>query len=241
MQQPRITQQIWDRYQQSLKRLAPRSRANRLCVVRQLCEYLARTDPLNYAPEPCRAPSSREARRPYIFTDEQVKALLAAALNLPPAGSLRPDTYHTLLGLLYTTGIRVGEAFALNIEHFFPDNQRLYVAAGKFRKARWVVLSRSTTGALSRYLARRIDNEPNGPEAPLLLNERRQRLCHPTVHKGFMELLHASGIPWSRQTGPRLHDWRHYAEFRIMPSKSEKFADSGAFRSSWHHIIRFNQ
>jgi site-specific recombinase XerD len=47
VQQPRITRQICDRYQQSLKRLALRGQANRLCVVRQLCQYLARTDPLH--------------------------------------------------------------------------------------------------------------------------------------------------------------------------------------------------
>lgn len=217
VQQPLITREICDGYQRSLKRLAPRSQANRLCVVRQLCEYLARTDPFNYIPEPIRAPASRQAHHAYIFSRKQVGAMLSAALRLPPSGSLRPHTYHTLLGLLYTTGIRAGESFALNIEHFFPDERRLFIAEGKFRKSRWIVLSASATDALSRYLMRRMNKEPNGPEYPLLLNERRQRLCHATVHKGFMAILHACGIPWDHQAGPRIHDWRHtFAVHRLL-------------------------
>ena len=217
IQQPRITREIWDAYRDSLSGLAVRTQANRLCVLRQLCEYLARTDPSGFIPEPLRSPPSHGAHRPYIFTYTQVGDLVAAASTLPPPGSLRPQTYRTLFGLLYSAGLRVGEAFALNIEHFFADDQRLYVAEGKFRKSRWIVLSASSTRALSRYLERRMNKEPNGPEAPLFLNERSRRLCYPTVRTGFMDVLHACGIRWSPQHGPRLHDLRHtFAVHRLL-------------------------
>jgi site-specific recombinase XerD len=215
--QPHLSREICDRYQNSLSELAPRTQGNRFCVVRQLCEYLARTDPLSYIPEPLRSPSSRQLRRPYIFTSEQVGALMAAASRLPPPESLRPHTYRTLLGLLYSTGIRIGEVFALNIEHFFSDEQRLYIAEGKFHKSRWIVLSASTTHALEKYLDRRMGKDPNALDSPLLLNERRQRLCHPTVRGGFMHLLQECGIPWTRRAGPRIHDFRHsFAVHRLL-------------------------
>jgi len=215
--QPCITRDICDGYQNSLSGLASRSQGNRFCVVRQLCKYLARTDPHNYIPEALHTPSSRQAHRPYIFTCEQVGMLLRAAATLRPPGSLRPHTYRTLFGLLYSTGIRVGEVFALNIEHFFPEEQRLYVAEGKFRKSRWIVLSASTSRALELYLDRRVTRDPNGPETPLLLNERRQRLCHPTVRQAFMHMLHECGIPWVRHVGPRIHDLRHsFAVNRLL-------------------------
>ena len=209
IQQPRITREICDDYQRSLSGLAVRTQANRLCVFRQLCEYLVRTDPNNYIPEPLPVPSSRQAHRAYIFTHEQVGSLLRAAATLQPAGSLRPHTYQTLFGLLYSTGIRIGEAFALNIEHFFPEEQRLYIAEGKYRKSRWIVLSASTSCALEQYLERRMGKEPNAPDSPLLLNERRGRLCHPTVRQAFMHLLEDCGIAWTRRAGPRIHDLRH--------------------------------
>jgi site-specific recombinase XerD len=215
--QPRITREICEGYQQSLSGLAPRSQSNRFCVVRQLCEYLARTDPFSYIPEPLRTPSARRAHRPYIFTHEQVGALLTAAAALPPAGSLRPHTYRTLMGLLYSTGIRIGEAFALNIEHFFPDEGRLYICEGKFRKSRWIVLSASTTQAINQYLDRRMGGKQNATDSPLLLNERHQRLHHPTVRQTFMHLLLECGIIWTRRTGPRIHDLRHtFAVHRLL-------------------------
>jgi integrase len=143
--------------------------------------------------------------------------LLAAAATLPPPGSLRPDTYHTLLGLLYSTGIRIGEALALNIEHFSPDEQRLYVAEGKFRKSRWIVLSDSTSRKLQLYMGRRMDRKPNTMDAPLLLNERYRRLCYPTIRPIFMNLLKECGIPWTRGIGPRIHDLRHtFAVHRLL-------------------------
>ena len=215
--QPRITREICEGYQQSLSELAPRTQGNRFCVVRQLCEYLARTDPHGYIPEPLRSPSSRRAQRPYIFTHEQIGALLVAASGLRPPSSLRPHTYHTLLGLLYSTGMRIGEVFALNIEHFVPDERRLYVAEGKFRKARWIVLSASTTRALQQYFDRRMGKEPNAPDSPLLLNERRQRLCHPTVHMTYRRLLRQCGIVHDDRRGPRIHDLRHsFAVHRLL-------------------------
>jgi len=205
-------------YQQSLSELAPRTQGNRFCVLRQLCKYLARTDPHSYIPEPLPSPSSRRAHRPYIFTHEQVGALLAAASGLRPPNSLRPHTYRTLLGLLYSTGIRIGEAFALNLEDFFGHQRRLYVVEGKFRKSRWIVLSASTTQAIHKYLDRRMDMEPNAPDSPLLLNERRQRLCHPTVDATFRRLLGHAGLTHETHRGPRIHDLRHHADSWIMPS-----------------------
>lgn len=215
--QPCITRDICDGYQNSLLGLAPRSQGNRFCVVRQMCKYLARTDPHNYIPESLHTPSSRQAHRPYVFTREQVGTLLTAAAMLSPPGSLRPHTYRTLLGLLYSTGIRIGEAFALNIEHFFPDEQRLYIAEGKFRKSRWIVLSASTTHAIEQYLYRRMGKAPNAPDAPLLLNERRHRLCYAPVRQTVMHLLQECGITWNRRAGPRIHDLRHsFAIHRLL-------------------------
>ena len=38
------------------------------------------------------------------------------ALRLPFCDALRNITFHTLLGLLASTGMRIGEAIALNLE-----------------------------------------------------------------------------------------------------------------------------
>lgn len=214
---PRITREITDRYLTSLSHLAPRTRSNRFCVVRQLCEYLARSDPLSYVPEPLRTIPSRGAHQPYIYSTSELQALMAAASQLPPENSLRPHTYQTLLGLLYSTGIRIGEALALNLEHFHRTERRLYIAEGKFRKARWVPLSPSTCQALERYVRTRLQIRPRSPDSPLLLNQRSRRLHQCTVNQSFRHLLRQCGIHHRTHTGPRIHDLRHtFAVHRLL-------------------------
>ena len=215
---PPLTREITDDYLLGLSHLAPRSRSNRFCVVRQLCQYLARNNPRGYVPEPLKVIPSQGAHPPYIYGYSEIHALLTAASKLPPSNSLRPHTYRTLLGLLYSTGIRIGEALALNQEDFQEAEQRLYIAQGKFRKARWVPLSASTSQALQQYLHKRFKMRPRSPDSPLLLNQRSSRLHHSTVHHTFQSLLRQCGIHHNPLTGPRIHDLRHYAEFRIMPS-----------------------
>jgi site-specific recombinase XerD len=214
---PRITREITDAYQQSLSHLAPRTRSNRFSVLRQLCQYLARSNPYGYVPEPLRVIPSQGAHPPYIYSPAEIQALLAAASKLPPANSLRPYTYRTLLGLLYSTGIRIGEALALNREDFQSAEQRLYIAQGKFRKARWVPLSPSTCRALQQYLRKRLQMRPRSPDSSLLLNQRSRRLDHCTVNQTFRYLLRQCGIRHSKLTGPRIHDLRHtFAVQRLL-------------------------
>jgi len=217
IQEPRMTRQICDRYESSLAGLASGTRKNRFCVVRQLCKYLARTDALSYIPEWSSSSSSRQTRGPYIFTHNQVRALLTAASRLPPAGSSRPDTIHTVLGLLYTTGIRRGEMLALNIEHFFPSERKLYIAEGKFRKSRWIVLSGSTTAALQQYLDRRMATGVNAADAPLFLNLRHRRLGPDSVRKAFQRVVRECGIRWTGSAAPCIHHIRHtFAVHRLL-------------------------
>ena len=186
-------------------------------MVRQLCEYLSRSDPLAYVPEPLRTPSSQATFVPYIYSEDEVRALLAAAARLAPSGALRGPTYQTLLGLLYSTGIRIGEAMALNLADFHRDDALLYIEEGKFRKSRWVPLSPSTGEALSRYVDRRRQTKPNTPDAPLFLNQRGRRLQHCTVNQCWHDLLRKCGISCLAYNGPRLHDLRHsFAVHRLL-------------------------
>jgi integrase len=41
------------------------------------------------------------------------------------------------------------------------------------------------------------------------LNERRRRLCYPTVNQTFRGLLQKCDIPHNKRIGPRIHDLRH--------------------------------
>ncbi|MES9905222.1 MAG: tyrosine-type recombinase/integrase [Sedimenticola sp.] len=212
-----ITRQLVEAYEDTLQHLVPRVQGNRMCVVRQLCEYLSRTDPFTVVPEPRRTPSSQATFAPYIYSEDDVSALLAAAARLPPAGKLRGPTYQTLLGVLASTGLRISEAMDLSLADFYHDDQRLYIAQGKFSKARWVPLSHSTDKALSRYVERRRNMMPNTPDSPLFLNLRGHRLRHVTVNHTFHRLLRQCELIHDGSPRPRLHDLRHtFAVRRLL-------------------------
>jgi len=76
---------------------------------------------------------------------------------------------------------------------------------------------KSTGRALEQYIDKRIKIAPRAPDSPLLLNERRRRLCHPTVNMTFRNLLQKCGIAHHKRTGPRIHDLRHaFAVHRLL-------------------------
>lgn len=215
--EPRVTSQITERYQHTLSHLSLRVQSNRFCVVRQLCEYLSRSDPLTHVPEPLRRITPQAAHQPYIYSETEVGALLASASRLGPLSSLRGQTYRTLLGLLYSTGMRIGEALALNLKDFYSAEERLYIAEGKFHKARWVPLSACTCQALKHYVQSRLPMTPCSLDSPLFLNQRGRRLHYPTVNQTFHRLLGQCAIAQNQRTGPRLHDLRHtFAVHRLL-------------------------
>ena len=54
-----------------------------------------------------------------------VERLLAAALDLPPAGGLKGHKYHCLFGLLSVTGLRISEAPNLALEAGAPTKTHI--------------------------------------------------------------------------------------------------------------------
>ncbi len=216
VREPQITREITDAYQQSLGHLAR-----------------GPGQPLRRGPTVLRIPladrsavlcaNANRPQTPHATSTASPRSMLLAA-------DLRPHTYRTLLGLLYSTGLRIGEAFALKLEDFHEDQQCLYIAQGKFRKARWVFLSNSAGDALHQYTQRRQQIGPATPDSPLFVNLRSRRLCHPTVYHTFRHLLSQCGIRHSADTGPRIHDLRHNAASRIMPTQA---AESQIRGISW--------
>ena len=105
----------------------------------------------------------------------------------------------------------------MNREDFHSTESRLYIAEGKFRKARWVPLSASTCRALQQYLRQRLRRTPRSSDSPLFLNQRSRRLHPCTVNQTFHYLLRQCGILHPKHTGPRIHDLRHtFAVHRLL-------------------------
>lgn len=212
---PPVTAQITEHYFDSLARLSPSTQANRSYVVRELCAYIRRTDIAYHVPELRR--HKRRPFQPFIFHTSQVHALLFAALSLSKPDTPHALTYYTLFGLLYATGMRIGEAMALAVDDFDAAHGRLYIAEGKFHKARWVPLHPSATEMLVQYVKKRRGIRPNGAGAPLFVNLRGKGLRHNNVYHLYQRMLRAAGLSEVPQGPPRIHDLRHsFAVHRLL-------------------------
>ena len=204
------SREILDHYLTSLNHLNANTRISRLSTVRQFCMYLRQFEPKCYVPEVKTRKGRKLSRIPHIFTDDEIKALLLAARDLSPPGSLRPMTFYTLFGLLYTTGLRVGEAIAMDLADVDLDRQRLYVHSSKFRKSRWVPVAPSTCSVMQSYIQERVRIFPAGAQDPVFVNLQGRRFFHQIVYTAYRQALNRCGLRGGKgDPGPRIHDLRH--------------------------------
>jgi site-specific recombinase XerD len=158
-----------------------------------------------------RLPASRF--RPFLFTKEQIAALLAAARQLPDSRKFRyrGPTCFTMLALLSTLGLRHGEVRRLRLRDVNLDQQTLLITQTKFHKSRYVPFGPKVAACLQHYLEARPQRlVPWGEGDPLFVTFRRQPMARQvllTVFRSLLGTLGITGLPG--QPPPRLHDLRH--------------------------------
>jgi integrase/recombinase XerD len=184
--------------------------AHRLSVVRGFAEYRVASDPRTEVP-PLGLLSNRYRRKPpHIYTDDEIRRVLAAADMLPSKTGLRRRTYVTLLGLLVVTGMRMSEIVGLDRDDVDFADGMLTVRCTKFGKSRLVPLHASTLRALKRYADCRDRNQPKPRTAGFFVGERGERLTVNVVEVTFVKLSRKIGLRGPTDShGPRLHDIRH--------------------------------
>jgi len=95
---------------------SPNYLSRRLRAVRGFARYLKTLDPACEVPPLELLPASKHRPIPYLYREEEILALMAAARRLRPP--LRAATFETLIGLLACTGLRIGEAIRLDRDDF---------------------------------------------------------------------------------------------------------------------------
>jgi integrase len=189
--------------------------AYRLSAVRGFAIYLHALDPTHEVPAPDLLPQRPRRASPYLYSDAEIAALIAAASTL--SSPLRRATFATLIGLLAVTGIRVGEAIALDRGDVDCAAGRLTVRFGKFGKTRELALHPSTVDALRRYQRLRDRLAPRTGTSALFVSLAGTRLLYCNVHHAFHRLVRLAGLtPRSSSCRPRIHDLRHSFAVRAM-------------------------
>jgi integrase len=127
----------------------------RLSIVRVFAGWLQGFDARTEVPPPGLITSRPRRRQPYIYTDDQVAAIVDEAARLRSSYGLRGWTCATLFGLIAVTGLRVNEALGLDEDDVDLKEGVLTIRRAKNRKSRFVPLSPGTTERLEAYRAER--------------------------------------------------------------------------------------
>lgn len=191
----------------------PKWWTTRLGFVRGFAKYLQTIDARTEVPPLDAFPHTRSRSTPYVYSPEDLTALLAATATL--VSPLATATYKTLFGLLAVTGMRVGEAVALDEHDVDHRHAVLVIRKAKFGKSREVALHASTVVALERYRRERDGRMPRRRAQSFFVSTAGTRLLYQNVHLTFLRLVYAAGLG-ARHPRPTIHDLRHTFAIRTV-------------------------
>ena len=184
--------------------------SRRLIIIRGFARYRIGADPRTEIP-PIDLLKFRSRRaRPYIYSRDEIRSLLQAALRIKSSHRLQPHTYYCLFGLLAVSGLRLGEAINLQPQDVDWSEGVLTIRGAKFGKTRLVPLHSSTLAVLQAYAKLRDRIFAGRILSTFLVTSHGTKLEKTNLSRIFRELSRQIGFrkPGVRN-GPRLHDFRH--------------------------------
>ena len=191
----------------------PATWARKLTAVRGFASWLSAGDSQTVVPPHGTLVERHRRKPPHIYSPQEIRRLMWHARRLPSRTGLRARTYTILIGLLASTGLRSGEALALDIADVDLRAGILAVRDTKFGKSRLVPVSPTTGRALARYSRFRDTAAPQRETQAFFVSERGTRLTGCAARGTFAHLCAEVGLRPSvgRRSGrgPRLHDLRH--------------------------------
>jgi integrase len=212
-----LTAELFERWCRAQHALSPNTMYGRQLLVRKLCLFRRRHEATCFVPDAAGFVRRRPYRRPVIVTPVQIGRMLRAAAHLGSTlhSPMRAAVMRMTLVLLYSAGLRRGEAVRLTLADIDHREGVLRIRESKFHKSRWVPLSRDACRELHRYL--RVRRQHAVPfDAPLLCNRSRgygykgwHRFSGESLTAGIQELFVRANVLDAEGRRPRLHDLRH--------------------------------
>ena len=194
--------------------------SRRLGIVRLFASWLHSLDARHEIPPQALLPNRYIRKKPYIYTDIEIKTILETAALLYSTNGLRELTYPAFFGLVAVTGLRISEAISLNTKDLDLQHGVITLHNGKNHKSRILPLTPCTTGCLHEYIRKRDRLLGHEPE-PFFVSDSGKRLTDCAVRYNFATISQMIGLR-SRQNyhkhgvGPRIHDLRHTFAVKVM-------------------------
>jgi integrase len=196
--------------------------ARNLSMVRQFARWLSVIEPRHQIPPPRLLNVRHRRNKPHIYHDQEIARLMEAAAALKSPRGMKGLSLGTLVGLLAATGLRPGEAAALENQDVDFEAGVLVIRESKFGKSRLVPVHKSVVSALEKYARKRHRLFPIPPCSAFFVSDSGKRVDLTVVRRWFCEISASCGLRKSLGgkrygRGPRLQDLRHtFATKRLM-------------------------
>jgi integrase/recombinase XerD len=199
----------------------------RMAAVRGFARHMSGIEPTTQVP-PFGLVTFRPQRRPpFIYSADDVETLIAAVPRLVVT-PLRVATLQTMIGLLATTGMRVGEAVRLDCSDIDWTEGVVAVRASKFKKSRELPLDPTVVDALASYAVVRDRLVPEPKASAFFLSKMGTPVAYSHFGDTFRKLVFVSGVGADSPVRPRIHDLRHSFATHTLVRWYQRGEDVGA-------------
>ena len=182
--------------------------------LRGFYNYIISREYTKTSPLPVDIPKRPQLFVPYIYSVEELRALLEASLIYQKnrGSHLEPHLVRTFLLLLYGAGLRISEAIKLTMADVDLPHALLTIRETKFYKTRLIPLGKQLTQSLSQYdIQRHREKHSRNPEAPFFIGKNGKAINKCAFEDAFRKIRRKAGVERrdSSRYQPRLHDLRH--------------------------------
>jgi len=193
----------------------PQHWAARLAIARGFATYLQTIDPATEVPPAGVFAVRYQRATPYLWSAQDIRRLLAASRTLTPP--LKAASYQALFGLLAISGVRIGEALALERSDVDLDAGLITIREqiAKLEKARLVPLHPTTVDALERYANERDRLCPTPRSTRYFISSIGTALTRSEVAKTLRKLTTTLGLR-TDTVHPVAHQLRHTFAVRTL-------------------------
>ena len=221
-----ITKELSDAWCEKRPNEAEGTKYDRVSKLSLFARFLCDIGFTSYIPE---VPRFKTSFVPYIFSKEEVAAIFSACDRFLP-GRIPHNAAYTMMPalfrLLYSTGLRLGEALALEEKDVNLTEKHVTVRQSKNGTERLVPISDSMADACLQYKDRKT-LRINSSACNLFFVKNDNTPCSQYTASGtFRKILWKAGIPYKgKGIGPRLHDLRHTFSCHALVAMTESGLD----------------
>ena len=180
-----------------------------LAAIRQFCLFRQRSEPGGFVPDRQWAPQTTDSKfLPCVLSGSQVAVLIDKTRELRDL-PLRRSGMRALICILYSTGLRLGEALRLRCADVHWKPRCFFIRMSKGR-SRWVPFRLDLCKELEKYVTERRRYVGGDPESFLLCHANGRAYSVLGASCAVRKLMRQAGFkPAQGRAGPRTHDLRH--------------------------------